>query len=145
MPALQIINESYPTTDDLQRLIYYVARNGHLYGLAINPQDAFRQMCHIKQIWHQTEGRQCRHFILSFGSHEPLTYQEVVNVGYQVASYYASRYQIVFAVHLDTGHVHLHFVCNSVSFVDGRKYSGGIEDYVALKNCALAAMPAWAR
>ncbi len=44
-------------------------------------------------------------------------------LGWQIAAYYAHRYQIVFGVHENTENLHIHFVFNTVSFVDGLKYN----------------------
>lgn len=37
-------------------------------------------------------------------------------------------------VHEDTDNIHIHFVMNTVSFVDGLKYSGGYDDLYNLTN-----------
>ena len=42
-------------------------------------------------------------------------------------------YQCVYAVHEDTYNMHVHFVFNPVSFVNGHKYSGTKEEHKALK------------
>jgi hypothetical protein len=35
--------------------------------------------------------------------------------------YWAARFEVVVATHLDKEHIHCHFVINSVSFKDGKR------------------------
>lgn len=46
----------------------------------------------------------------------------------ETVEYYSSRYQIVFGVHTDTRNIHIHFIMNTVSYVDGMMYSGNAVD-----------------
>ncbi len=43
------------------------------------------------------------------------------------------RFEIIVATHLDKGHLHNHFVINSVSFLDGRKYNDCNASYRLLR------------
>ena len=50
-------------------------------------------------------------------------------IAYQAAWYYGREYQILFAVHENKQLLHVHFVMNTVSYLDGHKYAGKREDY----------------
>ncbi len=143
MPVIKAINEGYPTPDDLERVIDYLDRGGYLYGVGVCADWAFQQMMLVKELWHKMDGRQCRHMVVSFACHEDLTFDEAVAYGYQIAAYYSNRFQTVFALHLNSGHMHLHFLINSVSYVDGKKYSGGWGDYCQFKNYIQNLLPQW--
>ena len=45
------------------------------------------------------------------------------------ALYYGGEYQIVYAVHEDSRHLHVHFVLNTLNYRTGKKYPGDKEDY----------------
>lgn len=143
MPIIKVVNEPYPTAEDLYRLLDYLKRGGELYGLGLDPEHACYQMCLVKQLWQKTDGRQCRHFIVSFSDSETIEIDEAVYYGYRIAGYYSGQYQIVFSLHLRTDHIHLHFVLNSVSHVNGKKYSGGLEDYLRFREYVQELMPQW--
>ena len=43
----------------------------------------------------------------------------------------------------DTDYLHLHFALNTVSFVDGSKFSAGLSDYLSLRSYIQSLMPHW--
>ena len=70
----------------------------------------------------KTDGRQYKHYVQSFenDSIEP-------KMAHEIAREWAEKnfkgYEVLFATHCDKGHIHTHFIVNSVSFEDGRKFS----------------------
>ena len=46
---------------------------------------------------------------------------------------WGDRFQVVVTTHLNTNHIHNHFVLNSVSFVDGKKYYDNNETYALMR------------
>ena len=141
MPILKIKNESYANNDAIENLVQYIQRSGYTGGLAVDIENAAEHMQKVKEIWYKTEGRQARHFIVAFSDYEFPTIDEAISYGYSISQYYAERFQILFSVHTDTDHIHLHFVMNTVSYVDGRKYSGGLSDYLSFRNYIQSIMP----
>lgn len=114
-----------------------------MWGGAVDSEHAVEQMMLVKRIWNKTGGRQVRHFIVFFGFEEFLSPEECLAYGYQIAAYYADRFQIVFGIHYDAKNLHLHFAFNSVSYLDGKMYSGGYMDYLGLLNHIQVCMPQW--
>jgi hypothetical protein len=49
---------------------------------------------------------------------------------------WGKRYQVLVATHLDKGHVHNHFVLNTVSCADGRRYHRTKRDYCDLRQAS---------
>ena len=74
-----------------------------------------------KQRFRKTGGTQFCHFVQSFSADDDITPQEVNAIGLEFAQRQFSDFEVVVAIHVDTGHLHNHFVVNSVSFVDGHK------------------------
>lgn len=143
MPIFKEVNESYFGPQTLRNVLNYVLRGGDVGGLAVDPAHAHEQMLLVKQIWNKLGGRQIRHFIVSFAPHEFLLPDDARTYAYQIARYYSAHYQIVFGVHHDTKNLHLHFAFNTVSYQDGKMYSGGRGDYYSLINHIQSCMPQW--
>ena len=143
MPILKVKNHSYNGEEALENVVNYVLRSGRYGGLAVDPEYAVFQMQLVKQLWSKTDGRQVRHIILSFSEHEVLDYCDAMKYGYQICQYFGDRFQIVFGLHTDTDHIHLHFAINTVSFADGSKFSAGLPDYWKLRNYIQSIIPMW--
>ena len=54
-------------------------------------------------------------------------------LGYDICHLF-SGHQIVYALHMDSAHCHLHFVVNSVSFEDGKKHFSGFHDLFPVRD-----------
>ncbi len=60
--------------------------------------------------------------------------EEAHQIGLETArQMWGSRYQVVVTTHLNTENLHNHFVVNSVSFVDGKKFRNSIGDRLELR------------
>lgn len=86
-----------------------------------NVATAREQFITVKERFSKTEGIQAYHGYLSFKDQD-ITPELAQKVGMEFAErVWGKRYQVVVTTHLNTKHLHCHFVINSVSFVDGRK------------------------
>lgn len=83
---------------------------------------AYEQMCETKQTFGKELGRQGYHVVLScpVGEGDPQTMYQLTQEF--IEEYLGNRYEALFAVHVDKGHLHSHIVFNSVSMIDGYKY-----------------------
>lgn len=83
---------------------------------------AYEQMCETKQTFGKELGRQGYHIVLScpVGEGDPQTMYQLTQEF--IEEYMGNRYEALFAVHVDKGHLHSHIVFNSVSMIDGYKY-----------------------
>lgn len=83
---------------------------------------AYEHMCETKQIFGKELGRQGYHVVLScpVGEGDPQTMYQLTQEF--IEEYLGDRYEALFAVHVDKGHLHSHIVFNSVSMIDGYKY-----------------------
>ncbi|MBD5133638.1 MAG: relaxase/mobilization nuclease domain-containing protein [Clostridiales bacterium] len=85
------------------------------------PQSALTEMQMTKQRFRKTGGTQFYHFVQSFSADDDITPQKVNAIGLEFAQRQFLDFEVVIATHVDTGHLHNHFVVNSVSCVDGHK------------------------
>lgn len=135
MPNVIIINQDYYDAISLKNVTNYVKRLGIFGGYALDPSHAFDQMILVKRKFHKTNGIQLKHFLISFSNSEMyrLDFDDLLNIGFQTGVLFA-EYQMVYGVHYDTAHFHLHVAMNTVSFVDGHKYSDGLAVFWKLKS-----------
>lgn len=101
----------------------------YIGGIAVDPRNAEYEMTTLSALWGQAKGIRLRHMILAFDRTElgrsrktALYYANAL--AFQVAQFYGSSYQIVYAVHEDTPKPHIHFVMNTTNYRTGRKYPG---------------------
>lgn len=98
-------------------------------GGAVSPESAVKDMENVVQAFHKEKGIKLRHSVLSFAPEEPVTARQVKAIARECIRYYENDYQILAAVHEDRDHLHIHFVMNTTSYRDGRKYHGDKADY----------------
>lgn len=134
MPNILIVRNTYPDLPALKRVLRYVDKTQFLGGYAVDPDFAFDQMCLVKEAYHKTEGVLLKHFIVSFSNGEmaELDFQDLMKLGFEIGKVFG-EHQIVYCIHLDSDHTHIHFVMNTVSFLDGRKYSDGLVGFLRVK------------
>jgi len=129
-----IFGAKYHDDHAVKDVLDYVLKDGKtnqelVCGLSVNPYMAKAQFEIIAKTYGKDYGIRLRHMILSFADDELIDVLNVKNIAYQIAQYYAYDYQILFAVHIDGGNFHVHFVMNTVSYRSGMKYSGDKVDY----------------
>ena len=123
----------------LDSLIEY-AINGEktehkLYVSGINcmPDTAFYEMKNIKKQFFKTGGIECFHAIQSFAEKE-VTPEQAHEIGIKLAEeLWGDRFQVIVSTHLNTDNIHTHFVLNSVSFLDGKRFCNTKKDYATMR------------
>lgn len=73
-----------------------------------------------KHIWHSESKRQMRQFVLGFDPHDKISYDEAVRVANDVAKYFKGH-TVKYAVHRNTEHLHIHFLVDNTSYIDGKQ------------------------
>lgn len=96
-------------------------REFYVQGINCNPSTAREQFVTVKEQFDKLNGIQAYHGYLSFKENE-VTPELAQQIGMEFANeVWGKRFQVVVTTHLNTKHLHCHFVVNSVSFVDGKK------------------------
>ena len=122
--------------EQLGDVIDYISRDnatqgGRLVsGLNCSPETARKQMLETKRRFGKLGGVTAYHGYQSFREGE-VTPAMAHMIGFELANWlWGKKYEVVIATHVDKeSHIHNHFVINTVSFVDGRKYHRTKEDY----------------
>lgn len=133
MPNLILVRNEYQDYRALRRVLTYVLRSNLYGGYGIDPSRAYEQMVFVKEAYHKKSGVQLKHFFITFHDREMLYvgFEDILQLGFDVGKYFG-EYQMAYGIHLDSNHVHLHFVMNTTSFMDGHKYSDGLSKFNAL-------------
>ncbi|MDT4376969.1 relaxase/mobilization nuclease domain-containing protein [Blautia coccoides] len=96
----------------------------YVEGINCNPITARDQFITTKELFGKTEGIQAYHAYLSF-KEQNITPEMAQRIGMEFAKeVWGKKFQVVVTTHLNTKHLHCHFVINSVSFLDGKRLWG---------------------
>ena len=127
------------TMHSIDGVVEYVANDmkteyrSYVSCLNCRESDAAAQFLETKRLWGKTEGRVCYHGYQSFGADE-VTAETAHEIGVRLAEeLWGERFEVVIATHCNTGHYHNHFVVNSVSLIDGKKFYNSRADYVRMR------------
>lgn len=107
---------------------YYVS------GINCLPETAYQEMLITKKQYNKKDGILAFHSIQSFKEGE-VTPELAHQIGLKLAEeMWGDRFEVLVSTHLNTNHVHNHFVINSVSFKDGKRYYDNRSSYAELRN-----------
>ncbi len=113
----------------------------YVSGVNCDPDTARDEMMAAKKKFGKEDGVAAYHGIQSFAPHDlqaaggRLTPDMAHEIGVKLAGrLWGDKYQVLVATHLDkANHLHSHFVVNTVSWVDGKKYYRSERDYWQMK------------
>lgn len=90
-------------------------------GINCYPESARKEFITTKQYFGKADDIQAYHGYLSF-KEQNITPELAHKVGMEFAqTVWGDRFQVLVATHLNTHHLHCHFVINSISFADGKR------------------------
>lgn len=131
---------------DLKQALHY-AENGEktsvgdekscfVTGVNCRAETAFEEMTTVKNHFGKVGGNIAYHAYQSFKPNE-VTPEQCHEIGVALAKkLWGKSYQVLVATHLDRGHLHNHFVLNSVSFVNGKKFNCDKRAYYDMRNAS---------
>ena len=136
MAVFKVISvpQKYADEDAYADLIHYCIRpmktpGNFIDGFGVLPQLAAEQMQIVSHAYRQDHGIRLRHWIISFEKHELADAWHANQFAQMACRFYADTYQIVYSVHEDAEHLHIHFVMNMISYQNGKRYSGQKKDF----------------
>lgn len=103
---------------------------------ADNPAIAAYQMQQTKTYYAKLDGRQYKHYVLSFAAGE-ISKENAKTYAKELATQcFGERFEVAVGLHVNSagGKIHAHFVVNSVSFIDGKKLHFAKSDLENFKN-----------
>lgn len=132
-------NHEKPQCSDLETVIHYAGnmekaeQDQPIFVTDINcgRGTAFQGMLAVQKRFDKTDGNVAYHAYQSFPPGE-VTPQQCHQIGVELAlQLWGEQHQVLVATHFNTGTYHNHFVLNSVSFVDGKKFNCNFTAYRA--------------
>lgn len=118
---------TYATNPDKTEKQFYTT------GIKCEVKDSVKQMQLVKMIYGKENGILAFHAYQSFNEGE-VTPEIAHEIGVKLANeMWGDRFQVVVSTHLNTEHLHNHFVINSVSFKDGKKYYSNLTNTALLR------------
>ncbi len=97
------------------------------------PDTALQEMKNTKKQFFKATGIQCFHGVQSFVKGE-VTPEQAHEIGIKLAEeLWGDKFQVVVSTHLNTDNLHNHFVLNSVSFLDGKRFCNTKKDYAIMR------------
>ncbi len=103
-------------------------------GINCDPLKAVQNMMKVKKEFEKLDGTVAYHGYQSFKEGE-VTPETAHELGIKLATeLWGNKYQVLVTTHLDKdSHIHNHFVLNTVSFVDGKKFHRTKKDYYQMR------------
>lgn len=131
MAVLKIVNNRSKSKAALRKILNYVLKeektseslsyvHGDFIGETISPQMVFDQFMRVKALFGKQNGRMYQHGIISFHKDEAITPEMALSFGKAFVSKQYPDNQALVCVHIDRDHTHIHFVVNTVSFMDAK-------------------------
>ena len=97
------------------------------------PDTSYQEMINVKKQFFKTDGIQCFHAVQSFVKGE-ITPEQAHEIGIKLAEeLWGDKFQVVVTTHLNTDNLHNHFILNSVSFIDGKRFCNTKKDYAIMR------------
>lgn len=137
---LKMVNGEYTGKESLINPIKYIMnpKKQNLSGaIGADPDNAeamIKQFEKVKKIYNKNSGRMVKHFIVSASNDINLTPEKMLDYSNQIAQFYGEEYQIVYAVHENGARLHTHFILNTVSYRNGKKYSSEWDELNRLRD-----------
>lgn len=133
----------YETSDQegIEAVLNYTTRESatcgqekrYVTGINCNVETAYKEMSLTKERFGKTDKILAHHAEQSFLPGE-VTPDEAHAIGVELARrLWGDRHEVVVTTHLDKAHIHNHFVINSVSFVDGKKFYSNKASYKKMR------------
>ena len=134
-------NTRYVNTDALENIVSYALRcdkvdlDSSLQSVAWSgqgiitktPKMAINSFRTVKQIFTKNDGNQLHHVIITFKTRQvmkPITTYDAIKIMSEVGyGLLVLGFQNMYFVHNEYDSIHVHFVINSINFLDGRRIS----------------------
>lgn len=105
-------------------------------GLHCEADTVKEEMQATKELWGKTGGRTYKHFVHSYHADEQITPEQAHQNAIELAKGTEAwkGHEVLIATHIDRGHIHSHFIVNSVNFENGYKLQWSKADLQNLKD-----------
>lgn len=131
---------SHSYYDELDKVIgyamndYKTEKQFYVTGINCLSETAYKEMMITKEQFNKIGGIVGFHAYQSFKGQE-VSPEKAHEIGIKLAEeMWGDRFEVIVTTHLNSNNIHNHFVLNSVSFVDGKKYYDNRYTYAEFRN-----------
>lgn len=149
------VNASYSKEGDIFRVMRYMCSEKdcgerlsywNTRGLPKDLEKASARVEQSQTYLGKDSGRRINHLIVSFP--ETVQDEKIVYIAAErLADLFGEEYALLYGVHQDTDHLHIHFAMNTVSYRTGKKFHTSRKEFQAwkeeIKTCAEAVLEEW--
>ena len=105
-------------------------------GVNCIAESAYNEFMNTKLQYRKADGRMFYHLFQSFSPEECLTPETAHEIALRFASEQFTGHEVLVATHIDKGHIHSHFVVNSVNADTGKKLHADKDFLPRLRNAS---------
>lgn len=136
MAIIKAVNSKANIGQAVNYVVNKEKTQGMVSGKDCNPRTAIDEMKATKEYWGKMKGRQYKHYVQSFDPKDNITPEMAHEIGkkFMENAKEFEGFEVVMGTHIDKGHIHNHFIVNSVNFKNGKKYQESERDLERLKN-----------
>ena len=108
-------------------------------GLHCEPDTVKDEMQATKELWGKTGGRTYKHFVQSYHEDEHITPEQAHRNAVELAKNTEAwkGHEVLIATHIDRGHIHSHFIVNSVNYNDSAQKTPAVRKNVRWMNAPI--------
>lgn len=125
MEIVKLVNNPCDTDYALENLCSYIIQydrtGGYVRGRGLRPTCAVEAMDETMELWNTKFGRRAYHIVVSFPDELVVLPDEAMDIGQKISDLFFPTYQILWGVHKEQAHMHIHFGVCTTSLMDGRK------------------------
>lgn len=124
----------YHDDNAIPDVVNYITREDkavhrYIFGTKVDATDIAGSMVAVSEYYGKNSQIRLHHFVVSFPKAQS-DIEVLIQIAKEVCAYIGTVYQVVAAIHEDRKPgLHIHFVFNAVSYVNGYKYHGSKGDY----------------
>lgn len=149
------VNAAYSKEEDIFRVMRYMCSEKdcgerlsywNTRGLPKDLEKAASRLEQSQAYLGKDSGRRINHLIVSFP--ETVQDEKIVYIAAErLADLLGEEYALLYGVHQDTDHLHIHFAMNTVSYRTGKKFHANRKEFQAWKEeiamCAEGILEEW--
>lgn len=135
----------YHDDNAIPDVVNYITRkdkteHGYIIGIKVDIQNVVGSMIAVSEHFGKNSRLRLHHFVLAFPK-EYSNIEVLAQIAKEVCAYIGTVYQVVAAIHEDRKPgLHIHFVFNAVSYVNGYKFHGSKSDHWEMREWIRSAL-----
>lgn len=127
MAIVEIIDNPVNTEKTIERLCNYVVNpkktgNGLYTGArGLTVHNAYQEIIEMQTLYGNTGGRRGYHITVNFSPNSPLNAYNIWEIAHEISDLFFPEFQVLYGVHTNEEHLHIHLAINTVSLRTGKK------------------------